>query len=225
MNTTDTSFRAKNVLLRAIHYPKLSSINPTIKIHPQKHTAGIYYLDLRAPSRLPGVFVSFGVPQQSNSRSNSCVLAQWDSLRRPNSSASIPNERHPAPVFRCGPSAVRPLIERRRERTQHPLSPPEGRLHRTGVPRRAANDPYDGPGQPLFGLHYPERDKQSFAVSLDNGPKSKSHRPSFFTRVINSPLCWDASPLPAPLLLPPLYSPKDFQLFCRQWFQKAVKDH
>lgn len=129
------------------------------------------------------------------------------------------------PVLSRGLSAVCPLVQGRRERTQQPLSPPEGQLHRTGVPWRAANDPYDGLGQPLFWLHYPERDKQSFAVSLDNGPKSKSHRPSFFTRVINLPLCWDASPLPAPLTLPPLYSPKDFQLFCRQWFQKAVKDH
>lgn len=129
------------------------------------------------------------------------------------------------PAFSRGLSAVCPLVGGGRESTQQPLSPPEGHLHRTGVPQRAANDPYDGLGQTLFGLHYPEWDKQSFAVSLDNGPKSKSHRPSFFTRVINSPLRWDALPLLAPLTLPPLYSPKDFQLFCRQWFQKAVKDH
>lgn len=134
----------------------------------------------------------------------------------------------PARLLRGAVSCLYPawLREGRHPAAPHPHAlPPERAASQDGVPWRAANDPYDGPGQPLFGLHYPEWDKQSFAVSLDNGPKSKSHRPSFFTRVINSPLCWGALALPVSLALPPLYSSKDFQLFCRQWFQKAVKGH
>lgn len=137
----------------------------------QRNTVGIYYLDSGAPSCLSGVFSSFGVPQQPNGYSNSCVLIRRDLLRRPSSSASIANERQPAPVSSCGPSAVCPPGKKREG--QHPVTLRKRGLHRTGVPRRAANDPYDGPGQPLFGLHYPERDKQSFAVSLDNGPKKQ----------------------------------------------------
>lgn len=74
----------------------------------QRNTVGIYYLDSGAPSCLSGVFASFGVPQQANSYSNSCVLIRWDLLRRPSSSASIANERRPAPVSSCGLSAVCP---------------------------------------------------------------------------------------------------------------------
>lgn len=132
MESNCICLRVKNLLLWAIHYFKLFSINPTAKIHPQKHTVGIYYLDLRAPSCLSGVFISFGVPQQSNSYSNSPVLTRWDLLWRPNSSTSILNERQPVPIFSCGLSAVCPLVEGRRESTQQPLSPPEGQLHRTG---------------------------------------------------------------------------------------------
>lgn len=119
--------KVKNLLSWAIHYFKLFSVHSTSKIHPQKPTVGIYYLDLRAPSCLSGVFKSFGVPQQSNSYSNSRVLAGWDLLWRPNSSASIPNERQPVPVSSCGLSAVHPLVEGRKE--EHPATPqpPPGR--------------------------------------------------------------------------------------------------
>lgn len=67
-----------------------------------------------------------------NSYSNSSVFAQWDLLWWPNSSASITNERQPAPIFSRGLSAVSPLVEGSMDSTQQPFSPPEGQLHRTG---------------------------------------------------------------------------------------------
>lgn len=135
------------------------------KIHAQKHTVGIYYLDSGGPSRLFGVFLSFGVLRQSNGYNNSRVPACWDLLWGPTSSASIPNECPSSPV---GCQLSVPLVKRRRKSTQKTLNP-----SRSMDQRRAANDPYDGLGQPLFGLHYPQRDKQSFVVSLDMGWKKQ----------------------------------------------------
>lgn len=82
---------------------------------------GIYYLDSRAPSCLSGVFLSFGVPRQSNSYSNSRVLARWDLLWRPSSSASIANEQLPAASFSCGLSAVCP--PGKKKGGEHPATP------------------------------------------------------------------------------------------------------
>lgn len=127
MASNSVCLRVKNLPWWAIHYFK-----PNREAQPQKHTAGIYYLDLRAPSWLSSVFMSFGVPQQPNSYGNSCVFARRDLLWRTSSSASIPNERQPVTVFSCGLSAVCPLVDGKRESTQQPLSPPEGQLHRMG---------------------------------------------------------------------------------------------
>lgn len=160
-----------------------------------------------------------------NGTVNSCILSRRDYKPAPVPPFLMSSSSQSPPSPAASVSCLSLGRRKEGEHPENPFSPPEGQLHRTGSQQRAANDPYDGAGQPLFGLHYPERDKQSFAVSLDNSPKSKSRRPSFFKRVINSLLCWDASSPPAPLTPHPLYSPKDFQLFCRQWFQKAVKDH
>lgn len=142
MNSTDWWCLPASVKEWRISFYKqfifVNSYKPKSKIHPQKKTTkkkncvGIYYLDLRAPSCLACVFMSFGIPQHSNSYSNSCVLAHWDLLWWPNSSASIPNERQPVPIFSCGLSAVCPLVDGCRESTQQPPSPPEGQLHRRG---------------------------------------------------------------------------------------------
>lgn len=172
-----------------------------------------------------------GVSQQSNGYSNSSVFPVGTCSDKPAPVHPFLMSSSQCRLLLWAVSCLSPGTPKEGDHPANPRHrpppslPPEGQLHRLGSQQWAANDPYDGAGQPLFGLHYPERDKQSFAVSLDNGPKSKSHRPSFFKRVINSLVCWDASSPPAPLMLHPLYSPKDFQLFCRQWFQKAVKDH
>lgn len=120
---------------RISFYEQFIILNSSVKkkIHAQKHTVGIYYFDSRAPSCLSGVFLSFGVPQQSNSYNNSRVLARWDLLWRPSSSASIPNERQPAPVFSCGLSAVCP--PGKKKEGEHPPTPqphPETQLRGTG---------------------------------------------------------------------------------------------
>lgn len=195
--------RAKNLLWGAIHYFKLFSTrthrprNPSTKTHCWHLWFGLEgaVLSLWCLHELLESLSSLN--SYSNSRRSRPVGFVSDD----------PTRAHPflmsARLLLWAVGCLSPGRQKEGEHPAPPSAPPaEGQLGRTGVPRRAANDPYDGLGQPLFGLHYPERDKQSFAVSLDNGPKSKSHRPSFFTRVINSPLCWDASPLPAPPALP-----------------------
>ena len=127
MLSNSISLRVKNLHLRAIHCFKLQS-KPKSEMHPhtkKKNTLLAFIIwNFGAPSCLSGVFMSFGVPQQSNSNSNSCASVCWDSLWWPNSSASIPNECQPLLVFSCGLSAVCPLVEERMESTQQPPSPP-----------------------------------------------------------------------------------------------------
>ena len=120
------------LLLWAIHYFKLSGLNATAK--PVHENTVLAFMIWTWGHHLVSVASSWALVSlcSLNSYSNSHIPARWDLLWWPNSSAFIPNERQPVPVFWCGPSAVCPLVDGGRESAQPPLSPPEGQLHRTG---------------------------------------------------------------------------------------------
>lgn len=151
----------------------------------QKYTVGIYYLDSGGPSCLFGVFLSFGVPRQSNGYNNSRAPACWDLLWGPSSSASIPNECPSSPV---GCQLSVPWWNEGGRAPRKPSTPPEARTN--GGPLMIHMMAW---ASRCLGYNT-QRGTNNRLVSLDNGWKNKSHRPSFFIGVINSLPCRDASP-------------------------------